>query len=83
MILQARMNFKQAEVLLDTGSNVNIIPKNVIKQIKGQLTMEYIKAKIASINGLIKMHRRLRSYVSSNNKNPMEINIRLHSIRDY
>ncbi|GFU85450.1 hypothetical protein TNCV_4875511 [Trichonephila clavipes] len=62
--------------------SVNIIPKNIISQIKGYHNVEYIKNKIATINGEIEMHRKLQSHVSSNNKNPMEINIRLHSTRD-
>ncbi|GFV35570.1 hypothetical protein TNCV_2554601 [Trichonephila clavipes] len=81
MIIQGRISFKQVEVLLDIRSSVNIIPNN-ISQIKGHHNEEYIKTKIATINGQIKMHRKLRSHVSSNNKNPMEINMRLHSIRD-
>ncbi|GFX60714.1 hypothetical protein TNCV_4976901 [Trichonephila clavipes] len=82
VIIQGIVNFKQVEVLLDTGSSVNIIPKNIISQIKGHHNAEYVKTKIATINREIKMHRKLRSHVSLNNKNPMEINIRLHSTRD-
>ncbi|GFX67945.1 transposable element Tcb2 transposase [Trichonephila clavipes] len=57
MIIQGRINFKQVDVLLDTGSRererVNIIPKNIISQIKGYHNVEYIKTKIATINGEI------------------------------
>ncbi|GFS80909.1 retrotransposable element Tf2 protein type 3 [Trichonephila clavipes] len=53
MIIQGRINFKQVDVLLDTGSSVNIIPKNIISQIKGYHNVEYIKTKIATINGEI------------------------------
>ncbi|GFT95206.1 hypothetical protein TNCV_3325481, partial [Trichonephila clavipes] len=45
MIIQGRINFKQVDVLLDTGSSVNIIPKN-ISQIKGYHNVEYIKTKL-------------------------------------
>ncbi|GFT32854.1 retrovirus-related Pol polyprotein from transposon 412 [Trichonephila clavipes] len=57
MIIQGRMNFKQIDVLLDTGSreSVNIIPKNIISQIKRYHNVEYIKTKIATINGEIKV----------------------------
>ncbi|GFV62879.1 adhesion G protein-coupled receptor B2 [Trichonephila clavipes] len=57
MIIQGRINFKQVDVLLDTGSreSVNIIPKNIISQIKGYHNVEYIKTKIATINGEIEM----------------------------
>ncbi|GFW64912.1 retrovirus-related Pol polyprotein from transposon 17.6 [Trichonephila clavipes] len=72
MIIQRRINFKQVDVLLDTGSSVNIIPKNIISQIKGYHNVEYIKTNIATINGEIEMHRKLRSHVSSNNKKPNE-----------
>ncbi|GFY28606.1 uncharacterized protein TNCV_4150371 [Trichonephila clavipes] len=54
MIVQGRINFKQVDVLLDTGSSVNIIPKN-ISQIKGYHNVEYIKTKIATINGEIEL----------------------------
>ncbi|GFU83544.1 hypothetical protein TNCV_4218041 [Trichonephila clavipes] len=50
---KGRINFKQVDVLLDTGSSVNIIPKNIISQIKGYHNVEYIKTKIATINGEI------------------------------
>ncbi|GFW64442.1 hypothetical protein TNCV_812771 [Trichonephila clavipes] len=54
---KGRINFKQVDVLLDTGSRererVNIIPKNIISQIKGYHNVEYIKTKIATINGEI------------------------------
>ncbi|GFW10818.1 retrovirus-related Pol polyprotein from transposon 17.6 [Trichonephila clavipes] len=53
MIIQGRINFKQVDVLLDTGSSVNIIPKIIISQIKGYHNVEYIKTKIATINGEI------------------------------
>ncbi|GFW72124.1 transposon Tf2-11 polyprotein [Trichonephila clavipes] len=53
MIIQGRINFKQVDLLLDTGSSVNIIPKNIISQIKGYYKVEYIKTKIATINGEI------------------------------
>ncbi|GFV61823.1 retrotransposable element Tf2 protein type 1 [Trichonephila clavipes] len=57
MIIQGRINSKQVDVLLDTGSrereSVNIIPKNIISQIKGYHNVEYIKTKIATINGEI------------------------------
>ncbi|GFT12774.1 retrotransposable element Tf2 protein type 3 [Trichonephila clavipes] len=58
MIIQGRINFKQVDVLLDTGSreSVNIIPKNIISQIKGYHNVEYIKTKIATINGEIENH---------------------------
>ncbi|GFW10753.1 hypothetical protein TNCV_4918721 [Trichonephila clavipes] len=82
MIIQGRINLKQVDVLLDTGSSVNIIPKNIISQIKGYHNAEYIKTKTATINEGIEMHRKLQYHVSSNNKNPMEINFRLHSTRD-
>ncbi|GFX73600.1 retrovirus-related Pol polyprotein from transposon 412 [Trichonephila clavipes] len=55
MIIQGRINFKQVDVLLDTGSSVNIIPKNIISQIKGYHNVEYIKTKIATINGEIEV----------------------------
>ncbi|GFU36417.1 retrovirus-related Pol polyprotein from transposon 412 [Trichonephila clavipes] len=55
MIIQGRINFKQVDVLLDTGSSVNIIPKNIISQIKGYHNAEYIKTKIATINGEIEV----------------------------
>ncbi|GFV46557.1 hypothetical protein TNCV_3161141 [Trichonephila clavipes] len=57
MIIQGRINFKQVDVLLDTGSHksVNIIPKNIISQIKGYHNVEYIKTKIATINGEIEV----------------------------
>ncbi|GFS76831.1 retrovirus-related Pol polyprotein from transposon 17.6 [Trichonephila clavipes] len=45
IIIQGRINFKQVDVLLDTGSSVNIIPKNIISQIKGYHNVEYIKTK--------------------------------------
>ncbi|GFX92361.1 hypothetical protein TNCV_1112881 [Trichonephila clavipes] len=54
---QGRINFKQVDVLLDTGSSVNIIPKNIISQIKGYHNVEYIKTKIATINGEIEVSR--------------------------
>ncbi|GFW83846.1 retrovirus-related Pol polyprotein from transposon 297 [Trichonephila clavipes] len=55
IIIQGIINFKQVEVLLDTGSSVNIIPKkNIISQIKGHHNVEYIKTKIATINGEVK-----------------------------
>ncbi|GFW87254.1 hypothetical protein TNCV_4313771 [Trichonephila clavipes] len=53
MIIQGRINFKQVDVLLDTGSSINIIQKNIISQIKGYHNVEYIKTKIATINGEI------------------------------
>ncbi|GFX47187.1 transposon Tf2-11 polyprotein [Trichonephila clavipes] len=55
MNIQGRINFKQVDVLLDTGSreSVNVIPKNIISQIKGYHNVEYIKTKIANINGEI------------------------------
>ncbi|GFV61979.1 retrotransposable element Tf2 protein type 3 [Trichonephila clavipes] len=56
MIIQGRINFKQVDVLLDTGSSVNIIPKNIISQIKGYHNVEYIETKIATINGGIENH---------------------------
>ncbi|GFV01421.1 retrotransposable element Tf2 protein type 1 [Trichonephila clavipes] len=59
IIIQGRINFKQVDVLLDTGSRerecVNIIPKNIISQIKGYHNIEYIKTKIATINGEIEV----------------------------
>ncbi|GFW17138.1 hypothetical protein TNCV_2762621 [Trichonephila clavipes] len=55
MIIQGRINFKQVDVLLDTGSSVNIIPKIIISQIKGYHNVEYIKTKIATINGEIEV----------------------------
>ncbi|GFS94237.1 hypothetical protein TNCV_2013271 [Trichonephila clavipes] len=58
MIIQGRVNFKQVEVLLDTGSSVNIIPKNIIIQIKRHHNVEYIKTKIATINGEVKVKYR-------------------------
>ncbi|GFY30316.1 hypothetical protein TNCV_4065671 [Trichonephila clavipes] len=54
MIIQERINFKQVEVLLDSGSNVNMIPKNIISQIKGYYKVEHIKTQTATINGQIK-----------------------------
>ncbi|GFW05433.1 retrotransposable element Tf2 protein type 3 [Trichonephila clavipes] len=56
MIIQGRINFKQVDVLLDTGSSVNSIPKNIISQIKGSHNVEYIKTKLATINGEIEHH---------------------------
>ncbi|GFS62057.1 retrovirus-related Pol polyprotein from transposon 17.6 [Trichonephila clavipes] len=44
-------------------TSVNIIPKNIISQIKGYHKVEYIKTKIAIINGEIEMHRKLQSHV--------------------
>ncbi|GFV31108.1 retrotransposable element Tf2 protein type 1 [Trichonephila clavipes] len=55
MIIQGRINFRQVVVLLDAGSSVNVIPKNIISQIKGNHNVEYIKTKIATINGEIKV----------------------------
>ncbi|GFX90042.1 retrovirus-related Pol polyprotein from transposon 412 [Trichonephila clavipes] len=55
MIIQGRINFKPVDVLLDTGSSVNIIPKNIISQIKGYHNVEYVKTKIATINGEIEV----------------------------
>ncbi|GFX18026.1 retrovirus-related Pol polyprotein from transposon 297 [Trichonephila clavipes] len=55
IIIQGRFNFKQVDVLLDTGSSVNIIPKNKISQVKGYHNVEYIKTKIAIINGEIEV----------------------------
>ncbi|GFU28886.1 hypothetical protein TNCV_470191 [Trichonephila clavipes] len=46
IIIQGRINFKQVDVLLDTGSSVNIIPKNIISQVKGYHNVEYIKKKL-------------------------------------
>ncbi|GFU83407.1 hypothetical protein TNCV_1345921 [Trichonephila clavipes] len=57
IIIQGRINFKQVDVLLDTGSSVNIIPKNVISQVKGYHNVEYIKTKITTINGEIEVDR--------------------------
>ncbi|GFS77592.1 integrase catalytic domain-containing protein [Trichonephila clavipes] len=71
MIIQGRINFKQVDVLLDTGSrereSVNIIPKNIISQIKGYHNVEYIKRKIATINGEIEvtLHLELVSDLTS------------------
>ncbi|GFW02259.1 hypothetical protein TNCV_2383821 [Trichonephila clavipes] len=62
MIIQGRINFKQVGVLLDTGSSVNIIPKNIISQIKGYHNVEYIKTKIATINGEIEVLDESRSF---------------------
>ncbi|GFW89038.1 retrovirus-related Pol polyprotein from transposon 17.6 [Trichonephila clavipes] len=39
-----------------TGSSVNIILKNIISQIKGYHNVEYIKTKIATINGEIEVN---------------------------
>ncbi|GFY12261.1 hypothetical protein TNCV_283641 [Trichonephila clavipes] len=55
MIIQGIINFKQVEVLLDTGSSVNIIPKNMISQINGHHNVEYIKTQITTVNGQIKV----------------------------
>ncbi|GFW69137.1 uncharacterized protein TNCV_1818911 [Trichonephila clavipes] len=63
MIIQGRINFKQVDVLLDTGSSVNIIQKKIISQIKGYHNVEYIKTKIATINGGIE----LNGYVNKQN----------------
>ncbi|GFW79710.1 hypothetical protein TNCV_4361361 [Trichonephila clavipes] len=59
---KGRINFKQVDVLLDTGiKSINIIPKNILSQIKGYHNVEYMKTKkIATINGEIEMHRKLR-----------------------
>ncbi|GFT35921.1 retrotransposable element Tf2 protein type 1 [Trichonephila clavipes] len=53
MIIQGRINFKQVDVLLDTGSECQYYSKNIISQIKGYHNVEYIKTKIATINGEI------------------------------
>ncbi|GFX87894.1 retrovirus-related Pol polyprotein from transposon 412 [Trichonephila clavipes] len=56
MIIQGRINFKQVDVLLiQDQESVNIIPKNIISQIKGYHNVEYIKTKIATINGEIEV----------------------------
>ncbi|GFW99023.1 hypothetical protein TNCV_1782421 [Trichonephila clavipes] len=81
---KGRINFKQVDVLLDTGSSVNIIPKkNIISQVKGYHNVEYIKTKIATINGEIEVNAS-KAAISCilKQQNPMEINIRLHSTRD-
>ncbi|GFW10702.1 hypothetical protein TNCV_4918211 [Trichonephila clavipes] len=46
IIIQGIINFKQVEVLLDTGSSVNIIPKNIISQIKGHHNVDISKQKL-------------------------------------
>ncbi|GFT71722.1 hypothetical protein TNCV_1081871 [Trichonephila clavipes] len=74
MIIQGRINFKPVKVLLDIGSNVNIIPKN-ISQIKGQHNVEYIKTKIATING-----RQMKALEDVNRRGRLRRTVRAHFI---
>ncbi|GFX90445.1 retrovirus-related Pol polyprotein from transposon 412 [Trichonephila clavipes] len=56
IIIQGRINFKQVYILLDTGSReCEYYSKNIISQIKGYHNVEYIKTKIATINGEIEV----------------------------
>ncbi|GFX97375.1 mitotic-spindle organizing protein 2A [Trichonephila clavipes] len=69
IIIQGRINFKQVDVLLDTGSSVNIIPKNIISQIKEYHNVEYIKTKIATINGEIEVSEAITLQLKKNRRN--------------
>ncbi|GFV11285.1 uncharacterized protein TNCV_3723741 [Trichonephila clavipes] len=60
MIIQRIINFKKLKSSwIQDHTSVNIIPKNIISQIKGHYNVEYIKTKIATINGEVKMRRAL------------------------
>ncbi|GFT93218.1 HTH_48 domain-containing protein [Trichonephila clavipes] len=61
MIIQGRINFKQLMSSGSTGSRGQYYSKNIISQIKGYHNVEYIKTKIATINGEIEVIRLRKS----------------------
>ncbi|GFR30982.1 hypothetical protein TNCT_147421 [Trichonephila clavata] len=55
LLIQASINSKKSEALLDTQSNINLICKKLLTQIKGDKNVEHLESDISIINGQIKV----------------------------